>query len=181
MTIRMHIIGAPGSGCTTLGNAFAAARGFAFFDTDDFYFDVKHSVKREAERRNADLFNAIRQVENSVVSGSVDGWNSDLDPLFTHIVFLRLDNATRMQRLYQREVDRYGAEALLPGQPEHERHAFFMEWASHYEDGTREGRNLARHEAWLEKQSAPLLRLDSAAPVETLVQKVTEFVKPYAR
>lgn len=180
MAFRVHIIGAPGSGCTTLGMAFAAVRGIDFLDTDDFYFDVKHSQKREPLKRNADLLQAILQAEDCVVSGSVDGWNSEIDPLFTHIVFLRLDNATRMARLHQRELDLYGAEAISPGGERCENSSFFLEWARHYEDGTREGRNLQRHEAWLAKQKSPILRLDTIEPLNVLVEKVSAFVRPYA-
>src|SRR5262245_18450454 len=36
----------------------------------------------------------------------------------------------------------------------------FIEWAAHYDDGTREGKNLDRHQAWLESLSCPVMRLD---------------------
>ena len=50
-----------------------------------------------------------------------------------------------------------------------EAHDEFIEWASHYDDGTREGRNLARHEAWLATLSCPLLRLDGGKSTPELV------------
>jgi hypothetical protein len=48
----------------------------------------------------------------------------------------------------------------------------FIEWASHYDDGTRGGRSLPRHEAWLKTLSCPVLRLDGTVPVSELVDGV---------
>lgn len=35
---RINIVGAPGSGTTTLGRALATQLGFVFADADDFYW-----------------------------------------------------------------------------------------------------------------------------------------------
>jgi hypothetical protein len=48
----------------------------------------------------------------------------------------------------------------------------FLEWASHYDDGTREGRSLPRHEAWLKTLRCPVLRLDGTHPVAVLVDQI---------
>jgi NAD(P)-dependent dehydrogenase (short-subunit alcohol dehydrogenase family) len=51
----------------------------------------------------------------------------------------------------------------------HEETESFLEWASHYEDGSREGRNMARHQAWLAKLPCPVLRLDGSRQLDALV------------
>ena len=48
----------------------------------------------------------------------------------------------------------------------------FIEWASHYDDGTREGRKLSRHKAWLETLHCPVIHLDGTLPVADLVDQV---------
>jgi hypothetical protein len=48
----------------------------------------------------------------------------------------------------------------------------FIEWASHYDDGSREGRNRRRHEAWLARLPCPVLRLDGTRPTAALVDEV---------
>jgi hypothetical protein len=42
----------------------------------------------------------------------------------------------------------------------------------HYDDGTREGRKLSRHKAWLETLRCPVLHLDGTLPVADLVDQV---------
>jgi hypothetical protein len=48
----------------------------------------------------------------------------------------------------------------------------FILWASHYEDGTREGRSRKRHETWLQTRGCPVLRLDRTRPTADLVKEV---------
>ena len=75
-----------------------------------------------------------------------------------------------MQRLREREAAHFGADAVAPGGWRHRDTEAFVEWASHYDDGGREGRSLAKHEAWLAKLPCPVLRLDGSRPLE---QKAT--------
>jgi hypothetical protein len=77
-----------------------------------------------------------------------------------------------MQRLRAREALHFGADAVAPGGWRHEETEAFIDWASHYEDGTREGRSLARHQAWLERLPCPVLRLDGSRPLSELVADV---------
>ena len=76
-----------------------------------------------------------------------------------------------MQRLRAREATHFGAKVVAPGGWRHDETESFLEWA-HYEDGTREGRSLARHEAWLATLACPVLRLDGARPLAELVSDV---------
>jgi hypothetical protein len=50
--------------------------------------------------------------------------------------------------------------------------AAFLQWAHAYDSAGREQRSLIAHGQWLASQKAPVLRLDSAAPVRELVAAV---------
>ena len=63
-------------------------------------------------------------------------------------------------------------EAVAPGGWRHQETEEFLEWASHYDDNSREGRNLAKHEAWLATLSCPVLRADGSRPTADLVEEV---------
>ncbi len=69
----------------------------------------------------------------------------------------------RLRRLRDREARRGWDE----GETED-----FIEWASHYDDGMREGRNLPRHEAWLTTLRCPVLRLDGTLLTGVLVDRI---------
>lgn len=57
----------------------------------------------------------------------------------------------------------------------------FFKWAEAYDTAGPEQRSLLGHEAWLSSLRVPVLRLDSAASVQDLVETVlTEFGVPGA-
>jgi hypothetical protein len=87
-------------------------------------------------------------------------------------VFLKTPQALRLQRLREREATHFGEDAVAPGGWRHDETASFIEWALHYEDGSREGRSLAAHEAWLATLPCPVLRLDGSRPIDELVAEV---------
>lgn len=77
-----------------------------------------------------------------------------------------------MRRLRERETRRFGLDAVSPSAWRHEETEAFLEWASHYDDGSREGRSLAKHEAWLKSLSCPVLRADGSRATGNLVGEV---------
>src|SRR4029453_16093638 len=85
MLHRIHILGASGSGTTTLGRALAEHLQCPHFDTDDYFW---------------------------VLSGSLCGWGDVAIPLFELVVFLQIPHDIRMERLRQREHQRFGARIL---------------------------------------------------------------------
>jgi hypothetical protein len=78
----------------------------------------------------------------------------------------------RLQRLRTREATHFGADAVAPGGWRHQETEEFVEWASRYDVGDREGRSLAKHQAWLAALPCPILRLDGSQPLRNLVVEV---------
>ena len=95
-----------------------------------------------------------------VLSGSLDEWGRPVIALFDLVVFLYAPTDIRLQRLREREARR--------GWVDEE----FIEWASHYDDGTHEGHNLPRHQRRLDALVGPVLRLDGTLSVTELVGHV---------
>jgi adenylate kinase family enzyme len=174
-TRRIHITGASGSGVTTLGRALADALALPHHDTDDYLWQPTTPPYREL-RPVEDRLRLMREMflprADWVLSGGLDGWGDTLIPLFDLVVFLRVPNEVRMMRLRDRERRHFGADVVAPGGWRHAETEDFLEWASHYEDGTREGRSLARHEEWLPTLPCPVLRLDGTRPTRDLVREV---------
>ena len=174
-TCRVHITGASGCGVTTLGHALADAAALPHHDSDDYYWQPTtppYRDKRTADDRLRLMREMFLDRPAWVLTGSLDGWGDPIIPFFDLAVFLRTDQDVRLQRLRAREIRRYGAEAICPGGSHHDVAEEFIEWASHYDDGTREGRSLKRHEAWLATLPCPILRLDGARPVWELADEV---------
>lgn len=162
-TRRIHVTGASGAGVTTLGRALADALAIPHHDTDDYYW--RPTTPPYIERRHvADRLRLMREMFADrpawVLSGSLDGWGGPVIALVDLVVFLYVPTAIRLQRLREREARR----GLVDQD--------FIEWASHYDDGSREGRNLPRHQRWLDTLACPVVRLDGTLPVAELMARV---------
>lgn len=171
---RIRILGAAGSGTSTLGSALARRLGVSHADSDGLYWlptDPPYTTVRPAEQRLALLLRTLPVAGHWVFSGAATEWAAALEPHCDLIVFLRLDPAVRMARLRRREAGRFGAR-ILPGGDMAATSAAFFAWAEAYDTAGSVGRGLLTHEAWLADQPAPVLRLDSKAPVDDLVAAV---------
>ena len=78
----------------------------------------------------------------------------------------------RLMRLRDRKARHFGADAVSPGGWRHQDTEEFIEWASHYDDGSREGRSLIRHEAWLATLNCRVLRADGTRTPDALVGEI---------
>jgi adenylate kinase family enzyme len=178
-TRRIHVMGASGAGVTTLGRALADALALPHHDSDDYFW----LPTTPPYRQQRDIAERLRLMEDVflpradwVLSGSLASWGDPIIPRFDLVVFLRTPREIRLKRLRTREASHFGADAVAPGGWRHEETEAFIEWASHYEDGDREGRNLDKHLAWLAKLLCPVLRLDGSRPLPELVSEVRRTV-----
>jgi adenylate kinase family enzyme len=175
---RIHVLGASGSGSTTLGEAVATRLGIPHADADHFFWmptDPPFATRRPRLERLALLTQELPAYADWVFSGSAISWATVLEPTYDLIVFLRLDPTVRMARLRYRETARYGARIERGGDMAIASAAFFQ-WARDYDTAGPAQRSLAAHEAWLDGQAAKVLRLDSAQPLDTLTDAVVQHV-----
>jgi hypothetical protein len=91
-----------------------------------------------------------------VVSGSLCGWGDVAIPHFELVVFLQIPHDIRMERLRQREHQRFG-ERILPGGDMYEPSQAFLAWAASYDNGGLEIRSRRLHEEWLGMLPCPIL------------------------
>lgn len=180
----IHILGASGSGTTTLGAALAALNTMVHLDTDDWYWATKYTTPRAIPERLAGITAAMDQAEAQgkdwVLTGSLSGWGDPLIPRFDLVVFLFLPPELRLQRLEAREAGRYG-DAILPGASRWQEHLDFMAWCEGYDRPdartVQTGRNLARHRAWLAALPCPVLCIEGDVEVEAKVAMVLGAIK----
>jgi adenylate kinase family enzyme len=176
---RIHVMGASGAGVTSLGRALADALAIPHHDTDDYFWQPTsppYRITREIADRLRLMHEVFLPRADWVLSGSVAGWGDEVIPALDLVVFLTTPREIRLRRLRAREATRFGADAVGPGGWRHEETEDFIEWASHYEDGDREGRNLAMHQAWLAALPCPVLRLNGSRPLPELVAEVSRAI-----
>jgi adenylate kinase family enzyme len=172
---RLHILGASGSGTSTLAAALCARHGWKHVDTDDIFWlatDPPCAEIRPREERVTLMQAALDGARDWIVSGSMCGWGDVFIPRFDQVVFLVVPSEIRLKRLTAREAGRYGLEAIAPGGRNHEQFIEFMAWTAQYDDGAPTMRSRALHEEWLAKLPCPVLRLEGLQPAEQSVRAV---------
>jgi hypothetical protein len=136
-----------------LGRALADALAIPHHDTDDYYCQPTippYQDKREPAERLRLIQEVFLPRADWVLSGALDGWGDAIIPQLDLVVFLSTSMQLRLQRLQRlraREARHFGTDAVAPGGWRHRQTEEFVAWASRYDVGDREGRNLARHQA----------------------------------
>jgi hypothetical protein len=87
--MRIHIIGGPGSGKTTLAQRIATHFGIPFYELDTIGWEGGVGAERPLEIRLRDI-NQIAAQPDWVVEGAFIGWTDELLHSADHIVWLDL-------------------------------------------------------------------------------------------
>ena len=159
---HIHILGASGSGTTTLGLALSERLHYIHFDTDAYFWlptEPPFTEKREIPLRQNLLMDDLTAHKSWVLSGSLCGWGDVAIPLFELVVYLWVPCEIRLERLRQRERERYG-ERIMPGGDMYEKSQAFLDWAASYDDGGLDMRSRRLHEQWLSTLPCPIVCIE---------------------
>jgi adenylate kinase family enzyme len=181
--MKIIVVGASGSGTTTLGKSLASTLNYIHLDADDYYWEKTNPPFREKiplGKRNASLATEFKQTENVVLSGSLVSWGDPWKTAFDLAIFLFLPNEIRMKRLRAREVERYGS--LLLTDPFYRKNSqAFLDWAQRYDDPAFEGRSLQAHLNWLNSLDCPVLRIEGEIELKDQIKTVLDKIRILAR
>ena len=175
----IHILGASGSGTTTLGRALATDMGLVHMDTDDYYWlpaDPMFTLKRPIDERLRLMNAAIDAADRGVViSGSLTGWGDPLIPRFTCVIRLDTPIEVRIERLKAREYAHFG-DRIREGGDMHQAHLEFLAWAAQYDTGDVTMRSKACHDAWMKQLPCTQVFVSGTMPLDVLVRRVKQAV-----
>jgi thymidylate kinase len=101
-----------------------------------------------------------------ILSGSNYGWGDPLIELYDLVIFLYVPKEVRMERLIQREKERYPIERISLGGDLYDSHKAFIQWAAAYDDGGMEIRSLYVHNEWLKKLKCEVIRIEGEQSVK---------------
>lgn len=171
--MRIHILGASGSGTTTLGKALSSRLGYPHFDTDDYFWqpsDPPFQKKRSIEARYQELDPDLES-SSFVLSGSLCGWGDKYIEKFDYVIFLHIPSNIRMSRLMCREVERYGNDIKPLGRM-HESHLEFMAWNKRYDTAGMEQRSYKLHLKWLEQLDCRVITIDGVYTIKEIIDSI---------
>lgn len=163
---KVHVMGASGSGTSTLGRALADYWSVPHADADDYFWvptDPPYIEKRPEDARLDLMREVFVPREGWVLSGSMVGWGESIVAECDAVVFLTLDPRERLRRLEAREVYRRDGRDF-----DEAAWSEFMDWARGYDNPEFNGRSRVAHEEWLDQLDRPVLRLGSDIPVVDL-------------
>ena len=178
--MKLHIFGASGSGVTTLGQTLSEELQINYFDSDDYFWvqsEPPFTNRREATERNELILQSLNKSNDWILGGSVIHWSENLFPAFDLIVFLWIPPNIRIERLRNREFERYG-NAILKDPVRAEQFNKFIEWAMDYDYNSGiANRTLQAHEDWLKKTKSPVLRISGDFTTEHGTKLVMDWRK----
>ncbi|MBS4537723.1 AAA family ATPase [Clostridium sp. D2Q-11] len=176
MKDRIHILGASGSGASTLGKELSLILPHVNFDGDDYFWAEKFSKQRAPKDRVNLLKEDIKNYKKWILSGAVCGWGDEFKSYFDLVIFVYTPEEIRLKRLQERELQRYGDE-ILPGGSRYEQSKIYLEWASLYDKGGLEVRSKTLHEYWMSSLSCPILRIEGDQSIQERVNIVLDYLK----
>src|ERR1043165_424748 len=97
--MKLHILGASGTGVTTVGQALAVRLNIPYFDSDDYFWKKTYppfTIKQNREDRNAQIKADLSKHKNWILGGSALNWGDKVFPPFDLIVFLYLPHEIRI-------------------------------------------------------------------------------------
>lgn len=179
MDLKILIIGASGTGCSTLGKRLAGTLGNHFFDGDDYYWldtDPPYSVKRDIRDRQSMLRIDLESSKSWIFAGSPAAWAPFVLTMLTHVIFIRLPWDVRKKRVKAREKERFG-KRVLKGGDMYESHKKFLEWSKGYEANEVRGRTLHKHLELIKKIDKPVFTINEDIPVDEIISSLNTFLE----
>jgi len=180
MEKRILIIGASGSGTTTLGKRLSIELGISFIDLDEiFWFDseIPFTKFRNTEELQSLINSKIYSKNEWIISGDPSLWNVDIENKINFVIFLKTFTAVRISRLEKRFNDNYGIESRVSDNLIFENHIEFIDWTKQYDIGGITGRTREKQESWISKLKCKVYETNSDKRLDFLVEEVLTVVR----
>ena len=167
------ICGMNGSGKSTLGRALAESLGWRFIDNEDLYFPKDdpaylYGHERTQEEVERLLLEEVRRDERFVFAAVRGNYGAQVLPYYRAAVLVEVPRETRLARVRQRSLDKFGDRARPGGDLYEKEKAFYDLIAARPEDhATR----------WLAGVDIPVLRVDSTRPVEENISLIRQWMR----
>ena len=189
--IGIAILGMNGAGKSTLAHALAKVTGYTEMDVEDFYFpeqrasrlhalehdtvavtehlgDLPFSVPRSKAEVEELLLDAIPENGGFILAGVTLNFREELLSRLTLAVELETPLKTRIQRIEDREIRRFG-DRVLPGGDMYEQQVDFRRMV--------ETRDPASASQSAEKLLCPVIKLSGTASVEENIAVILSHLK----
>jgi adenylate kinase family enzyme len=160
--MRINILGASGTGVTTMGQRLAQELNIRYLDADEYFWrktEPPFILRRDSTERNRMIRSELLATNDWILGGSIIDWGDNVFPDFDLVVFLYLPSDIRIDRLKRRELETYG-DVIYVNSTRKEQFDKFINWAADYDSNSGiANRTLYAHEKWLSTLTTQIIRL----------------------
>ena len=164
------VFGANGSGKTTLGRELARILDFKHMDHEAYAF-IESKIPYTNERsRDGQIKLMLADIEKSrgfVISAVTGDFGDEIESLYDLAIYIETPLELRIERIKQREIDKFG-DRILKGGDMFERQKEFLNFVV--------TRPLSKIGQWADSLSCPVIRVDGA---EDYKETATEIAKRF--
>ncbi|MFD1902204.1 shikimate kinase [Enterococcus termitis] len=174
--MKIQIIGASGTGKSTLGHYIAEKEKIKWIDTDHYIWKNNTFTDSYPIPERLNMYKKDRErFFDFIVSGSVFAWNPDGFMDRDLLVFLYLEENIRFERLIKREIIRGGESALSLDDQGNQTNEF-LEWCKTYHtaENPSDIGTYAEHAYQMEHSKSPILRVNSDQSLASLYQIILD-------
>ena len=160
------ICGLNGCGKSTLTRILAQKLGYLPMDVEDYYFRdavIPYTSSRTKEEVRGLMLADIRRCPRFVLASVRADWGKEINDAYALAVVLSAPKETRLQRIEDREIDKFGSRVLPGGDMYAQQQRFRAMAADRTEDMVEEG---------LPRLSCPILRLNAENSMEENIQAI---------
>lgn len=169
------IVGGNGSGKTTLGKALAENLGWMHMDAENYWFEeasIPYSAPRTKEKVCELILADIQKYRKFILSSVNCDFTFEINRHYCCVIYLQVPLETRLVRIKQRAVVKFGSRVLEGGDMYEQEQAFFQFVAS---------RTLGKNDLWVHTLTCPVLYLDGTLPISANIETILLFLKDHTR
>lgn len=171
MTGGIMLIGLNGSGKSTVCRELADRLNYKRMDVEDYYFtgsEIPYASSRTKDEVERLMLEEIHRYGSYVMASVKCNWSEQLLATCKLAVVLSAPREVRMERIRQREIERFGDRVLEDGDM-YESQMRFRDFAmSRSEDEVNK---------YLHLLSCPVIEIDSTKPVKAITDEICEYLR----
>lgn len=176
----IHVMGASGSGTSSLGEFLAQKLGFNLIESDYYKWeqtDPPFQIMRSVDESNRLLMEEINKGENLIITGSLHA-NPVTFPYIDLIIYLTCPTKERLKRVQNRDVA-LGRNSLEAEGKVRENFLGFLELAKNYNKKDLTCRSKASQKYVIKQSGVPVIKISTNQKVDKVRSKILKKIKKY--
>lgn len=171
MKYGIAIVGANGSGKTTMGKKLADLLGYKHMDIEDYYFkksEIPYTNPRTREEVQKLMQADVKKNDKFIISAVNCDLGEYINSLYNYVIYIQAPLDIRLERVRKRSFDKFGNRILVGGDMYKQEQKFFDSVVS---------RTMKKTDRWVKKLKCPVIYIDGTKPIEENCKLIIEKIQ----